>query len=113
MTLQHRDRITIAREIESEADAEYDTFTEEEDGETVVYEKVEVFNWVNVEVPAVVRGSNTVERFEADIGAGDSASTPDAVTHWLATMLDVEFGIRLSEYDIEVVDVTADEVFVL
>jgi hypothetical protein len=92
MRLQHRDRITVQR-----------------DGE-----EIEVFNWVNVQVPAVVRGGNpVVEKFDPDIGAGDSPIKPDAVTHWVAEELDVEFGIHPEDHGIEVVDVESDEVSVV
>jgi hypothetical protein len=87
--LQRRERIEVER-----------------DGEELV-----VFNCVNIKQPAVVRGSNpVVEKFEAEIGAGDSPMKPDAVTHWVAEELDVEFGIDPTDQGIEVVDVTSDEV---
>jgi len=77
-------------------------------------EELEVFNWVNVKQPAVVRGHNPiVEKFEAEIGAGDSTKTPEAVTHWLATELDVEFGIDVEDQGIEIIDPTDVEVNVL
>jgi len=74
-------------------------------------EDLEVFNWVNIKQPAVVRGSNpVVEKFKAEIGAGDSPVTPGAVTHWVAEELEVEFGIDPTDNNIEVVDVTSDDV---
>jgi len=92
MTLRHRDRLHVER-----------------DGE-----EVEVFNWVNVKHPAVVRGGNpVVERFDAEIGAGDSTVEPDAVTEWVAAELDREFSIDVSEHGIEIVDVEDDSVSVL
>lgn len=92
MTLQHRDRIAV-----------------EKDGE-----EIEVFNWVNIKQPAVVRGGNpTVEMFEAEIGAGDSPRTPNAVTEWVAEELDWEFGIDVEDYGIQVIDVEADDVHIL
>jgi len=90
--LQHRDRITVHR-----------------DGE-----EVEVFNWVNIKQPAVVRGGNpVVEKFDAEIGAGDSSRTPEAVTEWVAEELWHEFGIEVADHGIEVIDVESDDVDVL
>lgn len=80
-------------------------------------EEIEVFNWVNVKQPAVVRGNNpVVEKFDAQIGAGDSPKTPDAVTHWVAEELWHEFSISendLREKGIDVVDVESEEVDVV
>jgi len=78
-------------------------------------EEREVFNWVNVKQPAVVRGHNpTVETFEAEIGAGDSPRTPDAVTEWVANELWHEFDIDLSRRDdIDVIDIEDNEVQVV
>jgi len=90
--LQHRDRITVHR-----------------DGE-----EVEVFNWVNIKQPAVVRGGNpVVEKFDAEIGAGDMSRTPDAVTEWVAEELWREFSIDVTDHGIEVIDVESDDVDVL
>ncbi len=91
MSLKHRDRITVHR-----------------DGE-----EIDVFNWVNLKQPAVVRGAGTIEKFDADIGAGDSPATPDYVTEWVAEELWHEFSIDVEDYGIEVVDVESDEVDVL
>ncbi len=93
MNLKQRDRIEVER-----------------DGE-----EIEVFNWVNIELPAQVRASNpVVEKFKADIGAGDSPLTPDAVTVWVAEELEYEFGIDVEEdHAIEVVDPESDDVTVL
>lgn len=92
MTLRHRDLITVER-----------------DGE-----EIDVFNWVNVSQPAVVRGGNpTVETFEANIGAGDMAKKPEAVTPWIAEELWHEFSIEVEDYDIEVVNPDNEEVRVL
>jgi len=78
-------------------------------------EEREVYNWVNVKQPAVVRGHNpTVETFSAEIGAGDSPETPSAVTEWVAKELWHEFSIDLSRRDdIDVIDIESDEVTVL
>ena len=80
-------------------------------------EEIEVFNWVNIKQPAVVRGHNpVVEKFDAEIGAGDSPMTPDAVTHWVAEELWHEFGISdndLREKGIDVIDVESEEVDVV
>lgn len=90
--LQRKDRLTVAR-----------------DGE-----EIEVFNWVNVSQPAIVRGSNpVVEKFDPDIGAGDSPMKPKAVTTWVAEELWHEFSIEVEDHDIEVIDPTAEEVDVL
>jgi hypothetical protein len=92
MVLQHRDRIKVHR-----------------DGE-----EVEVFNWVNIKQPAVVRGGNAVvEKFDPEIGAGDSSRTPNAVTGWVAEELRREFGIEVADHGIEVIDVESDGVDVL
>lgn len=95
MKLQRREQITVER-----------------DGE-----ELDVFNWVNIKQPAVVRGHNpVVETFESEIGAGDSPETPDAVTHWVAEELFREFSITksdLQEQGIDVVDPTSEEVDVL
>lgn len=73
-----------------------------------------VFNWVNIRQPAVVRGHNpVVDKFEAEIGAGDASFKPEAVTHWVAEELDLEFGIDPADHGIDVIDVTEDEVTVL
>jgi len=92
MNLQHRDRITVYK-----------------DGE-----EVEVFNWVNIKQPAVVRGGNrVVEKFTAEIGAGDMRKAPEAVTHWVAEELEDNFGIDPTDNGIEVIDPTSEEVDVL
>jgi hypothetical protein len=78
-------------------------------------EEKEVYNWVNIKQPAIVRGSNpVVERFNAEIGAGDSPMTPEAVTAWVAEELLFEFNIDLDTHDeIEVIDIESEEVVVL
>jgi len=77
-------------------------------------EEVEVFNWVNIKQPAVVRGANpVVEKFDAEIGAGDSTRTPDAVTTWVARELEDEFGITVEDKGIKVIDPTDEEVHIL
>lgn len=76
--------------------------------------EIDVFNWVNVKQPAIVRGHNpVVERFNAEIGAGDSTHTPEAVTPWLAEELELEFSIDVTEYGIEIIDPTSEEVDVV
>jgi hypothetical protein len=109
-SLQRYERIVVAREADPEEDSEYDVF----EAEGQLYEEIEVYNWVNVEQRSAVRGHNpVVEYFDADIGAGDSPETPDAVTHWVAEELDFEHNIDLSDHGIEVIDPTDDEVSVL
>ena len=77
-------------------------------------EEITVWNWVNVQQRAAVRGHNpTVEKFGADLGAGDSPETPDAVTPDVAEELDWEFDIDVDDYDIEVIDPGDDDVHVL
>lgn len=89
--LQRKERLTVLREGE----------------------EIEVFNWVNIQQPAVVRGHNpVVEKFDAEIGAGDSPMKPDAVTHWIAEELWHEFGIEVEDHGIEVIDPTGEEVTV-
>lgn len=74
-------------------------------------EEVEVFNWVNIKQPAIIRGHNpAVETFDAEIGAGDSPRTPDAVTTWVAEELEMEYGINPEDHDIEVIDPESEEV---
>jgi len=90
MSLKHRDTITVHR-----------------DGE-----RIEVYNWVNLKQPALVRGASTIEKFEAEIGAGDSSMDPDYVTEWVAEDLWHEFGIDVENYGIEAIDVESDEVTV-
>jgi len=74
-----------------------------------------VFNRVNVIQPKVIRGHNpTVETFSADLGAGDSSATPEAVTKWVAKELSNELSIDLSNHnDITVVDIESDNVQVI
>jgi len=89
MSLKHRDTIEVYR-----------------DGEQIT-----VYNWANVNQPAVLRGGNpTVELFDCAIGAGDSPETPDYITEWLAVQLEIEFGIDPSRHGIEVIDIESDEV---
>ena len=77
-------------------------------------EEVEVYNWATIEQPARVRGHNpVVQKFEAEIGAGDSMMTPDAITHWVDEELQHEFDIDVRDQGIEVIDPTDDEVDVL
>lgn len=91
MNVQHHDRITVAKDDE----------------------EIEVFNWVNISQPAIVRGIGDIEKFHPDIGAGDSSMKPDAVTTWVAEELWHEFGIEMENYDIEVIDVESDEIQIL
>jgi hypothetical protein len=92
MNLQHRDRITVER----------------------AGEELDVFNWVNIMQPAVVRGGNpVVEKFDAEIGAGDMQRSPEAITTWVAEELRREFHIDPEDHGIEVVDVESDGVIVL
>jgi hypothetical protein len=77
-------------------------------------EELEVYNWVNIKQPAIVRGDNpAVEKFEAEIGAGDSSMHPDHVTEEVAEELWHEFGIEVEKHDIEAVDVESDDVELL
>jgi hypothetical protein len=86
-----------------------DRFNVIKDGEEVV-----VYNWVNVEQPAIVRGDNpAVEKFTPDIGAGDSSTPPEYVTQEVAEELWHEFGIEVEDHDIGVVDVESDDVQLL
>lgn len=80
-------------------------------------EEIEIFGWVTVQRWSRVRGSNPVcSHEETKIGAGDSMMHLDYVTHWVAKELEANLGIDLEasdEYDIEVVDPTADDVEVV
>jgi len=92
MTLRQRDRITVEK----------------------AGKEIEVFNWVNIKQPAVVRGGNPcVEKSEAEVGAGDSAATPDAVTSWVAEELRREFYIDVEDHGIDVIDPEDEGVSVL
>lgn len=87
--LQHRDRITAV----------------------VDGEEVEIYNWVNIKQPAVIRGGNpSVEKFQAEIGRGDARETPEYITHWVAEELDWAFGVDPSDHGITVVDPTDEDV---
>lgn len=83
----------------------YDFIDVEVDGENKA-----VYNWCNVKQPAVVRGSGEVEKFEPVIGRGDCTKTPEAVTHWLAEELRLNFDIEPEQLGIDVIDVTEEEV---
>ncbi|ELZ96615.1 hypothetical protein [Haloferax sulfurifontis] len=86
-----------------------DTYTVVRDGE-----RLEVYNVVNIDQPAVVRGYNpVVETFDARIGAGDSRTKPEAVTKAVAYELEDEFYIDVADHDIEVVDIESDDVEVI
>jgi len=77
-------------------------------------EEITVWNWVNVQQRAAVRGHNpVVDYFGADIGAGDMAETPEAVTPNVAEELDWEFNIDVENHGIEVIDPESEEVHVL
>lgn len=90
--LRHHDRIVVQK-----------------DGEEVV-----VYNWANITVPTVVRGGNPrVERFEPEIGAGDSQMKPDYVTEWVADEIWGEFGVDVEDHGIEVIDVESNEVTIV
>lgn len=92
MSLRNRDRITV-----------------EKDGE-----EIEVFNWVTVKQPAIVRGSNpVVDKADPKIGAGDSMMDPDAVTEWVAEEVWAEYSIDVEDQGIDVIDPIAEEVTVL
>jgi hypothetical protein len=95
MSLKHRDVITV--------------HLDDDDRD----EEIEVYNWVNLSQPAVVRGAGSIEKFEAEIGAGDSSMDPDYVTKWLAEDLWHEFGIDVDNHGIEAIDVESEEVTVL
>jgi hypothetical protein len=113
MSLQHRERIDVAREVTDEQAAESDRETFEEDGQH--YEEIEVWNYLNVTLAHQVRGGNpTHETFygSSRIEAGGGGPQPDFVTEWVAEELWHEHSIDLptDEFDIEVIDVTADDV---
>jgi hypothetical protein len=77
-------------------------------------EEVTVFNWVNVQRGATVRGTNPIVQYhEPSIAAGDSHHSPEAVTHWIAAELRNEFNIDVSDHGISVIDPTDEEVTVL
>lgn len=77
-------------------------------------EELDVYNWATVQQWHRVRGHNPVrDQLDYEISAGDSKTIdPDAVTHWVAEELR-DLGIDLEDDEIEVVDVTADDVEVL
>lgn len=88
--LQLRDRIIVLRESE----------------------EIEVFNHATVEQPMYFR-SGGVEKFPPKVAAGNNSSnsTPKAITHWLADLLESE-GVLVPD-ETEVVDVTDDDVEVV
>ena len=86
-----------------------DSIEVERDGE-----RVTVYNWVNLDQPVMIRsGGDLVERFNAKVYAGDSAMSPDAITHWVAQKIDMDYVADLETQGIEVIDVESDEVIVL
>ena len=113
MSLQHRERITLAREIDDEQAEETDNDVFTADGQ--LYEEIEVWNYLNVTLAHQVRGGNpTHETFygSSRIEQGGGGKQPDYVTEWVAEELWHEHGIDLptDEFNIEVVDVEADDV---
>lgn len=106
--VQGRDRITVAREVEDEEQADF-----EDDG--TYYEEFEVFNHVNVKTRHYVNSVNGHETFEPRIGAGDMEQPPDFVTERIAEYLWTEWGIEVSELEagIQVIDVESDEFHVV
>lgn len=112
MSLQHRERITVARPAPDDADEDAeDVF--EADGE--LYEEIDVWNFLNVTLAHQVRGGNPTQVTfygSSRIEQGGGGKQPEYVTHWVAEELWHEHGIDLptDEFDIEVVDVTDDEI---
>lgn len=90
----------------------HDRIPVEKDGE-----EIEVFNHVSVLQEHYVNSVNSYDTFHGPIKAGDGGiGVPDAVTTRVATMLYDEFSIDLEnsdEYDIDVIDPSAEEVDVL
>lgn len=85
-----------------------DRITVRKDGEEIY-----VYNLVNIEQPAEVRGESEVRRHKAGIGAGDSFVPPEYVTEWVAQTLYDEFGIKVEDRDITAVDIESEDVTVL
>lgn len=104
--VQGRDRITVAREVQDEEQADF-----EENG--IHYQELEVFNHVSVETRHYVNSVNGHETFEPNISAGDAPDmeAPDYVTKRIAEYLWMEWGIEVSELDagIQVIDLQSDE----
>lgn len=76
-------------------------------------ERVTVWNWVNINLPAHVRGHNPItETFEdqMDINAGSTTQTPEAVSDLVAQNLEDEYRVDVEEHGIDVIDPTAEEV---
>lgn len=112
MSLQLQESIHVARAIDDDTETDAETF--EEDGQR--YEEIQVWNYLNVTLAHHVRGGNpTHETFPGSsrIETGGGGPEPDYVTEWVADELWHEHGIDLDtgdHFDIEVVDVEADEV---
>lgn len=111
MSLQHRERLEVARKIEDEIVTDNETFVDD-DGQR--WEEIVVWNFVNVTMAHQARGSGTIETFKdaSSIEIGGGGPQPDYVTKWLAHELWHEFGIDLpsESFNIEVVDIESDEV---
>lgn len=115
MTLQHRERLEVDRKIPDDKETSAETAVDE-DGQR--WERLEVWNFVNVDLAKQARGGGRTETYwgesEITIGGGHP-ETPDYITEMLADVLHHEYGLNLpsDHFDIEVVDVESDEVVVL
>ena len=113
-THRHREQITVAREIASDAETDAETFTD--DGQR--FEELDVWNMINVTMAHQVRGGNPItETFpsESSIEIAYGGREPDYVTEWVAENLWHEHAIDLptDEFDIEAVDIESDDVHIL
>jgi hypothetical protein len=85
----------------------YDRFDVFVDGEDV-----EVFNQVTVRQEHEIRADETATQ-TLSIEAGDGGiGKPEAVTTWVAEWLWDDYFIDPEDYDIDVIDVTDDEVHI-
>lgn len=117
MSLKHRERIEVYRELDDPEDVSEgaDGPIEHEDGWV---EELEVWNFLNVTNIRRLqfRGGNpTMEEFDGDleIQCGGGGPTPDFITDWVAEELWHELGVeddQLESHGIEVVDIERDEV---
>ena len=96
--------------IKHDSEMDWENCTEDD------YDEVVVFDHVSVERKFYVNSVNGYEEFEPDIAQGDMGRgpAPEAVTKRVADLLWHEFSIDLSKdkYDIRVVDVESDDVWV-
>ena len=114
MNLKHRENITVERKIPVDKETDNTTRTDENGQQ---WERIEIWNFVNVSMAHQARGSGRSETYleESRIEIGGGGKKPDYVTEWLAEQLWHEYGIDLPHeaFDIDVIDIESDEIIVL